>query len=199
MQQDRDRRHPHPPESYGYRPSSDYVSTRSPPYSERMAPQYQPPARLSEPYFVSANEFKYIVVNDINTNDGIFHFHREVPQPTIRSALEGSRITSHMFAGSSNLLREPKPFPDLNLETTLRLRGVVHIGTQHVTTTYALSHHRSNIETPPGKNPLSMLIARIPEDWILALGIAEESVCPISLHQGLSLSHISNSSLCVFT
>jgi hypothetical protein len=186
MQQDRDRRHAHPHESYVYRPSSDYVSTRSPPYSERMAPQYQQPARLSEPYFVSANEFEFDVVNDININDGTPHFHREALQPSIPNALERSRTTSHMFADSINPLREPNPFPGLNLETILQLRGVVHIGTQHVTTTCALNNHRSNIETPQGKNPLSMLIVRIPEDWTLALDIVEESVCPISLHQGLS-------------
>ena len=197
MQQDRDRRHAHPPESYPHRPSSDYVPTRSPPYPERMAPQYQPPARLSEPYFVSVNKFKYEVVNDINTNDGTLHFHREVPRPPIRSGIERSRITSHMFADSNNLLQEPNPFLDLTPETIHRLRGVVYIGTQHVTNTYALNHHRSNIETPRGKNPLSILIARIPEDRILALGIAVESVCPISLHQGLWPSHMPNPSLYV--
>ena len=195
MQQDRDRRHAHPPEGYAYRPGSDYMSTRSPPYPERMAPQYQQPARLSEPYFVSVNKFKYEVVNDINANDCTLHFHREVPRPSIRSALERSHITSHMFAGSSNLLQELNPLTDLNLETILRLRGAAYIGMQHVTTTYALNHHRSNIETPRGKNPISILIARIPEDQILALGIAEESVCPITLHQGLWLSHIPNGSL----
>ena len=199
MQQDRDRRHAHPPDSYGYRPSSDYSSdympTRSPPYSERTAPQYQKPARLSEPYFVSVNKFKYDVVNDINANDGTLHFHREVPRPSIRSALERSRIISHMLADSSNLLQELNPFPDLTLETILRLRGAAHIGMQHVTTTCALNHHRSNIETPRGKNPLSILIARIPEGRILALGIAEESACPITLHQGLWLSHIPIGSL----
>jgi len=65
MQQDRDRRHPHPPESYVDRSNSDYMSTRSPPYSERMATQYQQPARHSEPYFVSPNELHFDVVNDI--------------------------------------------------------------------------------------------------------------------------------------
>jgi len=40
-----------------------------------------------------------------------------------------------------------------------------------------------------------MLIAYIPEDRILASGIAEESVCPISLHQGLWLSHFPNGPL----
>jgi len=147
MQQDRDRRHAHPHESYVYRPSSDYVSTRSPPYSERMVPQYQQPARLSEPYFVSANEFKFDVVNDINTNDGTPHLHREVPLPPIRSALERSRTTSRMFVDSSTPPQGPNPFPGLNLETILRLRGVVHIGMQHVTNIYALNH-RSHIETP---------------------------------------------------
>jgi hypothetical protein len=100
-----------------------------------------------------------------------------------------------MFADSSNLLQGPNPFPGRNLETILRLRGVVHIGTQHVTITPTTNHHRSNIETPRDKNPLSMLIARIPEDWTLALGIVEESVCPISLHQGLLLNHIPNGPL----
>ena len=195
MQQDRDRRHAHPPESYAYRPSSDYMPTRSPPYPERMAPQYQQPARLSEPYFVSVNKFKYEAVNDIDANNGTLHFHREVPRPTIRSARERSRTTSHMFADSNNPLQELIPFPDLNPETILRLRGAAYIGTQHVTTTYALNHLRSNIETPRGKNPLSILIARILEDRILAMGTAEESVCPIIPHQGLWLSHIPNGPL----
>ena len=197
MQQDRDRRHAHSSESYVYRPSSEYVSTRSPPYSGRMDSQYQQPARLSEPYFVSPSEFEFDIVNDINTNDGTPHIHREVLRPRIRSALERSHITSHMLADSNNPLQERNPFPALNLESILRLRGVVHIGMQHVTTTYAFNrdlHNQPNIEPPRGKNPLCMLIARIPEGRILALDIAEASACPIFLLQGLSLNHVSNNS-----
>ena len=196
MQQDRDRRHAHPPESYLYRSSPDYVSSRSPPYSERMATQYQQSARLPEPYFVSPKEFNFDVVNDINTNNGTPYFHREVPLPLIRSVLERSHTISHMFADSSNLLQELNPFLGPNLETIPRLRGVVHIGTQHVTTTYAINlhrYHQLNIETPQGKNPISMLIARIPEDWSLGLGTVGANVYPISLLQGLWLSHMCNS------
>ena len=197
MQQDRDRRHAHLPESYIYRPSSDYVPNRSPPYSERMATQYQQSARLPEPYFVSPDELNFDIMNDVNTNIGTPYFHREVPRPHIHSALERSHITSNVFADSTNLLQELNPFLGPNLETIPRLRGVVHIGTQHVTTTYALNrrrYHQPNIETPQGKNLLSMLIVRIPEDRSLALGTADANTYPISL-QGLWLRHISNDPL----